>query len=182
MSLRSLLFAVRDKCRDVLDNAPYSFNEHEVGLGFEGRPPPETATKFLAVHPLAWEPGNIQAHKGLHEVYTIGLTLTVKYGEVPFTDLGEYQFFLEGEGMEATLRACIAGIHQNYDIVTAANVYISGSTADKHQKWLEWIGTDPEPRIEGPDWVHSAKEVAGAWVQTARLRGGDRLQRFSLQE
>lgn len=184
MSLRSLLTAVESQVRATLSDSPYDFHDSEIGLTPGGQPPPEFAWKYLSVHSIAWEPGNIAAHVGLHEQFTVGLTLSIKFGEVPFSDIAKYQFYLVGEGMESTLRACIAVIHQNYVIVEAANTLITDPTADKHQKFLEWIGSDPEPIQRGPEWVFSDNEdeILGAYTQTARFRGGDRLQRRELLE
>lgn len=185
MSLRSLQLAVRDTLRNSLLVAPpLYFLEHEISLEPEGRPPPVIGWKWLAVHPVAWSPGDINPHKGIHETYTLQVTLTVKFGEYPQDDTANYLYYPQDEGMEATIRQVIRSIHQNQDVITLANSNLQ-TNVDRHVKYLEWLDSDPEPRLEGVGWITADKEGAedrGAYVQSVRFRGGDRLQRATLLE
>lgn len=179
MSLAALLTAVRNQLRTKMGLSPL-----ECDCQGKGQPPPIVGERYIAVHPTGWGPGDSRIDHGLDEVYRVTCTITKRISAVPKDRIPSEVFLKTLTGLEALARLAMKHVHQNYDVMNAANDLISGS--DKLMQPLFWDGNDVPPREETGEWVWSDNprdmNLAAALVLPVHFREARRMQDYSVME
>lgn len=179
MSLSALLTAVRDHLRSELDIA-----EAECDCQLDGQPQPVFGSRYIAVHPTSWTPGDTRIDHGLDELFGVTCTITSRVSATPRDRLMGNVFLKELEGTEALARAVAAAVHQDYDLMNAANAKIGGG--DKLMQPLFWDGTQVPPRMETGSWVWSTNaaemDLIAAMVLPVRFSNARRMQSYAKME
>ncbi len=144
MSIAALLIATRNWIRAELE-----LDETECKVMPGPEPPASCGERFLSVYGRNWRPGDFDLNRGIDEYYDIAVAVTFRSNWVPQDNRGEDLYIEQTEGLEAVLRELLL-IHQNIDIITAANNRITGS--NKIIEPLRWKGCDAVPTPVGAAW------------------------------
>ena len=140
--------------------------------------------RYVAVHPTHWGPGDAQMDSGLDELFGITCTITSRTPEVPRDRLMGSLFLKALTGPEVLARQIAAAVHQNYDLMNAANADVGGD--DKFMQPLFWDGTMVPPRMETSAWVWSDTQgdanLFAALVLPVRFSNARRMQGYANME
>lgn len=179
MSLSALLQATRDHLRSKLDIAP-----KECDCQPDGQPQPMFGSRYIAVHPTAWTPGDTQIDHGLDELFGVTCTITIRTPPVARDRLMGEKFLKSLTGIEAAARAVAVAVHQNYDLMNDANAKIGGD--HKLIQPLFWDGTQVPSRMETGSWVWSDNatemDLIAALVLPVRFSNARRIQSYAKME
>ncbi len=179
MSLSALLTAVRNHLRSELD-----IKSEECDCQPDGQPQPAFGSRYIAVHPTSWTPGDTRIDHGIDELFGVTCTITIRVSAVPRDRLMGEKFLKSLTGIEALARATAAVVHQNYDVMNAANAMIGGD--HKLMQPLFWNGTQMPPRMETGTWVWSTKaaemDLVAALVLPVRFGNARRIQSYAQME
>jgi hypothetical protein len=97
---------------------------------------------------------------GIDETYGVNVGLTFTTGFIA-ADRTENLYLQVLYGVEAVARQVICAVHQNYDLMNAANVLIQQRAlnvgdpdpANKIVEPLRWLGTDTSPQEKTGEWI-----------------------------
>lgn len=184
MSLRHLLVAVKDQLvssiTDCHDPRTCRITDRS------GQPPAYTGQVFYSIHPLDWFGGPSQGTQniGSDELYSVGVTISLKTGRTAPDRLMEQEYLAQTTGLDDRLREVIKVMTQNRytGILARANANITNHPIVEP---LQWERCDPEPEIVGPDWFTSdpnSRRPDSGWKQTAYFGGARRLQNINTME
>jgi hypothetical protein len=175
MSLAAVLQAVQDRLRQP----DVGFTDNECQCQEDGQPNPNFGKRFVAIHPLAWKPGDIpDGMEILDEVYDIGVTITLRAPIAP-EDVKMKELFLKNlKGFEPLLRKIIIALHKRPELIQQANALLPDFDTRPIIEYLRWQGNDPAPVPRTGDWIFSTaqSESIAAWTMTAYFGGARRIQ------
>ena len=116
----------------------------------------------------------------MDEVYRLTVTITVRAPKAPRDRIAGGVFLKSLSGAEVLARKVMQYVHQNYDVMNAANALISG--ADRLVQPLFWDGNDVPPRMETGQWVWSDNpkdmNLVAALVLPVHFRESRRVQSY----
>lgn len=140
------------------------------------KPKPSCGQRFLSVWMSSWSPGDQDLNRGIDEYYTITCTWSYRSGYAPIDLQGGEIYIKHLEGIEAATRSLLPLIHQNIELMTAANNLIQDSSY-KIVEPFRWLGGDAVPTIVGAEWFWSETDDKQAgFVQEIRFGNARRLQ------
>ena len=173
MSLVALLVAARDRIRSEL-----GIDGRECGIEIGPRPPQLFGRRYCTVYGAGWTPDPAgELMHGIMEVYAIGCTWTFMV-EAPDDRIPEEGYIKEVTSIEAYSRKVIVALHQNWDIINAANTVIG---THKIIEPLRWLGTDAVPTLRDAEWINSpAKHTAALRPITMETRFGGAMRSQTL--
>jgi hypothetical protein len=154
VSISALLIATRNWVRDNLD-----LDESTCDVMPGPEPPAACGERFFSIYGRAWRPGDFDLNRGIDEYYDIAIAVTFRSTWAPKDKHAENIFLAQSEGLEEALRELLP-IHQNIELMTAANNRIIGS--NKIIEPLRWKGSDAMPTPVGPAWFSSRGESQDA--------------------
>lgn len=179
MSLSFLLQATRDHLRSELSPV---WKQGEIECQPDGRPMPSFGKQYISIHPTSWTPGDIRPElmMGLDEYFSLSVTLTLRAAQKPRDRMMGDLYLDELRGMERISRQIILALHQNFDIITAANTLAShAGDSPLLIEHLRWAGTDASPRSENSEWFFvepSDDYPVACLVMESRFRDARRVQ------
>lgn len=178
-----ILQAVRDRLRSQLSGSPYSFDSDTIEIMPGPQPSAFMGQQWISVYGLAWAPpGDVDHNRALDEQFSVACCLSRKMGSTPYDRRGVKEYAVISNSMDVTLRRIMVSIHQEIDIITRANVLISGSY--KMVEYLRWQDTDANPTEVPPEWFWADDPnmpVAGL-MQEVRFKEARRIQPYASME
>lgn len=179
MSLAALLEATRDTLRVSL-----GLPDHQCKVSQDAQPDATIGKLFCSVYPTNWNPGGPEVMMGIDETYGIAAGLTFPITHFP-ADRTENLYLNVLYGVEATARKVVVALHQNWDVIAAANLLITSRAqalgnidpVNKIVEPLRWLSSDPQPIPKTGDWIYSAKaDTVCAWLVNIYFGQARRLQ------
>lgn len=174
MSMARLLVAARDQLRTGV----LVLNETNTTIQSDGQPPPISGQFHVALHGLDWGVGG-PLGTGLDEVYSLGITVTMRAPVIPKDSQAEEIYVKKATGLEDLVRKVIVEMEkERYTIINAANTNMPDSL-DGFVEPLRWEGADAEPRLVGPDWflaVPDPNQPDSGMVMETRFGQARRIQ------
>lgn len=154
MSLAVLLTASRDRLR-----ANLNLIDEECRVQPGPEPPPTMGDRFVAVYGTRHEPisGEEDLHQGIAEEFGIACGVTYRVSAISFDRLGEELYIKTTSGLENICRDITAQLHQSINLITAANLLISGT--NKIEEYLRWEGTDAIPDLKDAAWFQGTSDA-----------------------
>lgn len=148
-SRAAYLIAMRDGIRSRLNRYTYK----NCALTFDHKPHPRCGEVFVSVHSGS---RNSMSDLALYEEIEICITLTMRWGQVPFDRLGDDLLCKEGTGMFDRLDELRAFAHLSYDVMNSCNAKL-GPNVNGFITPVRYLGESP-PTTVGPDHFHASPE------------------------
>lgn len=174
MSIEAVLETVADVIRTNL-----GVDAAICDVGEDGHPDPDSGEIYYSVHMTNWGPGEERVEMGLHEMYSLSVTITKRIRHIPTAKVPRSVWLQEIKGLNPRVRQVMGWLHMNYAVLGAINALIPDP--NKLNVPLQWAGNST-PRREGPDWFYAVPDKTRkgtALVIDVNFRAMNRIQVMS---
>lgn len=166
MHMGYLTLAARDVLRSALSPENYQdvgFEDCEIDVMPDGKPPPFVGDKFIAVFGSEWSPAIEDQNVAIDAYLGITCQLTYRTAYVPPDALGTHTYANVQLGMTEVCWRIMKALSMQAGSTVDVPLYtaltkITGYAPYSFVEYLRWSGTDPAPIPVYADWFSGVNE------------------------
>ena len=166
MHIGYLTLAVRDVLRNALSPENYQdvgFENCEIEVMPDGKPPPFVGDKFISVYGSDWSPAIEDNNVALDAYLGVTCQLTYRTAYVPPDAVGTHSYANVQLGMTEVCWRIMKALSMQSGSETDVPLYtaltkITGYAPNSFVEYLRWAGTDAAPIPVYGDWFSGVNE------------------------